>query len=124
MISLKQYVKKRNGVPLGHANSLGNMLKRSLGAKSFDLFWVHWNPIWSYYLKAYVYKPLKRMINNYLAIVLTFCFSGFVHDLVGLLIYKRTSFLITSWFTIMGMIVVLFKYKNCLLYTSPSPRDA
>ncbi len=115
MISLKNYVKRRNGVPLGSSNSLGNMLKRSLGANSFNLFWVHWNPIWHYYLNKYVYKPLRRITNNYLAIVFTFCFSGFIHDLVGLLIYKRISPLFTFWFIIMGIIVAVFK-GNKLVY--------
>ncbi|AXT52903.1 acyltransferase [Aquimarina sp. BL5] len=115
MISLKDYVKRRNGVPLGHSNSLGNMLKRSLGAKSFDLFWIHCNPIWNYYLNKYIYKPLKRIGHSYAAIVLTFGFSGFVHDLIGLLIYGKLSFLFTIWFMIMGIIVAIFK-RNGLAY--------
>lgn len=61
MISLKNYVQRRNGVPLGHPNSLMNMLKRSFGANSFDMFWVHWNPIWNYYLNKHIYKSLKRL---------------------------------------------------------------
>ena len=109
MISLNNYVKRRNGVSLGHKNSLGNMLKRSLGANSFDLFWVHWNPIWNYYLNKRIYKPAKKICYPYLAVVLTFCFSGFIHDLVGLLIYSKMSFLFTTWFIIMGIVVVIFK---------------
>jgi len=109
MISLNNYVKRRNGVPLGHKNSLGNMLKRSLGANSFDLFWVHWNPIWNYYLNKHIYKPLKKICYPYLAIVFTFSFSGFIHDLVGLLIYSKLSLLFTTWFIIMGIVVVIFK---------------
>lgn len=115
MIPLNNYVKRRNGVPLGHKNSLGNMLKRSLSANSFDLFWVHWNPIWNYYLNKHIYKPLKNICYPYLAVVLTFCFSGFIHDLVGLLIYKRMSFLFTIWFIIMGIIATIFK-ANKILY--------
>ena len=34
-LTLAQYVRNRNGVPLGASGSLGNMLKRSLGAGSF-----------------------------------------------------------------------------------------
>lgn len=51
-ISLSEYVKKRNGVALGTFGSMGNMLKRSLGANSFYLFWQYWNPIWDYYLSV------------------------------------------------------------------------
>ena len=112
MISLNNYVKRRNGVPLGHKNSLWNMLKRSLGANSFDLFWVHWNPIWNYYLNKHIYRPLKKISYPYLAIVLTFCFSGFIHDLVGLIIYKKLSFFFSLWFFIMSVIVVISKHQN------------
>lgn len=112
MISLNNYVKRRNGVPLGHKSSLGNMLKRSLGANTFDLFWVHWNPIWNYYLNKHIYKPLKKICYPYLAVVLTFCFSGFIHDLVGLIIYKKLSFFFSFWFFFMGVIVVLSKHKK------------
>lgn len=112
MISLNNYINKRNGVPLGHSSSLKNMLTRSLGAKSFDLFWVYWNPIWNYYLYKYVFKILKQKTNNYVAVIITFSCSGFIHDLVGLFIYKRTSLLFTIWFLLMGVIVVIFKiYK-------------
>ena len=45
-LTLSQYVKFRNGVPLGDSQSLSNMLHRSLGAASFAEFWQYWNPIW------------------------------------------------------------------------------
>jgi len=109
MISLNDYIKRRNGVPLGHSNSLINMLERSLGAKSFDLFWVYWNPIWSFLLHKYINKPLKSVMNPNFALILTFCFSGFIHDLVGFFLNKNLSFLFTYWFVIMGIIVVVFK---------------
>jgi hypothetical protein len=112
MISLKNYVQRRNGVPLGHPNSLMNMLKRSFGANSFDMFWVHWNPIWNYYLNKHIYKSLKSISHRYLAIILTFCVSGFIHDLVGLLIYKKLAFFFSIWFFIMGVIVVISKHKK------------
>lgn len=112
MISLNNYVKRRNGVPLGYKNSLGNMLKRSFGANSFDMFWVHWNPIWNYYLNKHIYKPLKKICYPYLAVVLTFCFSGFIHDLVSLIIYKRLSFFFSLWFFIKSVIVVISKHQN------------
>lgn len=118
MISLNNYVKRRNGVSLGHPNSLVNMLKRSFGANSFDVFWVHWNPIWNYYLNKYIYKPIERISNRYVAVILTFCFSGFIHDLVGLLIYNSTSFLFTVWFIIMGILVTFFKAQRFIYKTN------
>lgn len=116
MISLKDYIKRRNGVQLGHPKSLENMFKRSFGAKSFDMFWVHWNPIWSYYLNRYIYRPLNRIVHQYIAVILTFAISGFIHDLVGLLIYKKLSYVITLWFITMAFLVVLFK-KYRLVYS-------
>lgn len=116
MISLKNYIKRRNGVPLGHPKSLENMLKRSFGAKSFDMFWVHWNPIWSYYLNRYIYKSINKVVYQYIAVILTFAISGFIHDLVGLLIYKKLSFVITLWFVAMAFFVVLFK-KYGIIYS-------
>ena len=60
-------------------------------------------------------SPLKKICYPYLAIVFTFSFSGFIHDLVGLLIYSKMSFLFTTWFIIMGIVVVIFK-GNRLFY--------
>ena len=60
---LSDYIKKRNGVPLGASNSLRNMLYRSLGAGKFSVFWRYWNPIWSYYLGKYIFiVPLPPSI--------------------------------------------------------------
>jgi hypothetical protein len=56
-LTLSQYVHRRNGVPLGDAKSLPNMLHRSFGAASFAAFWQYWNPIWGYGLGKYVYTP-------------------------------------------------------------------
>jgi len=119
MISLKDYVKKRNGVALGHSNSLAKMLKRSLTARSFDLFWVYWNPIWNYYLNRYVYKSLNELTHQFIAILLTFVFSGFIHDLVGVFIYKKTILFFTLWFMTMGSVVAVFKHKK-IKYASRS----
>lgn len=44
--TLSEYVERRNGVPLGARGSLANMLRRSLGARSFAGFWRYWSPIW------------------------------------------------------------------------------
>jgi hypothetical protein len=49
-MTLGEYIKKRNGVAIGHPQSLKNNLSRSLGAKNFSSFWHHWNPIFGYYL--------------------------------------------------------------------------
>ena len=106
-ITLTQFVKLRNGVPLGHADSLKNMLSRSLGAGSFAQFWQYWNPVWGYYLSQCVYQPLKRFFGKSIAVVATFFVSGFLHDLVIMLVKQQSSILLTVWFTLMGLAVVL-----------------
>jgi len=104
---LSDYVKKRNGVPLGANNSLRNMMIRSLGAGNFSTFWKYWNPIWSYYLGKYVFKPLKIILPPALSLILTFVFCGFLHDVVIMMIRWNFSLLFTPWFLIMGLWVVI-----------------
>jgi hypothetical protein len=111
-ISLSQYVKKRNGVPLGSKGSMYNMLKRSLGASTFNLFWYYWNPIWSYYLARNVMRPLSRFMPSWLAIITTFAVSGGLHDLAVTLVKWRMTFFFTPWFLIMGLLVVATKGLN------------
>lgn len=107
--SLPEYVKKINGVPLGASGSLGNMIKHSVGARSFYLFWHYWNPIWGYYLSRYVMKPLTRYFSTGIATLLTFAVSGAIHDLVVSLVLWRGVFFFTPWFVIMSLAVLASK---------------
>ena len=75
-LSLSQNVRKRNGVPLGDRRSMRNMLYRSLGAKSFAVFWRYWNPIWGYYLSRNVMRPLKTL--PVIALVVSLLLTGLV----------------------------------------------
>ena len=88
-LSLKQYVKRRNGVPLGASSSLTNMLKNALGAKNFSQFWLYWNPIWGYYLATKIQKPLTQFLPHSIALILTFSISGLLHALAVSLIKKE-----------------------------------
>lgn len=108
-ISLSEYVKKRNGVALGAPRSMRNMLKRSLGASSFYIFWQYWNPIWGYYLSRKVMKPLSQQLPLWLAIILTFAVSGALHDLAITLVKWKLTFLFTPWFSLMSLIVLATK---------------
>ena len=105
-LSLSSYVKKRNGVPLGASGSMRNMLSRSLGAKSFPIFWQYWNPIWGYYLSRNVMKPLNRFLPAWIAIFLTFLVSGTLHDLAVSFVKSQPIFFFTPWFGMMGLVVV------------------
>lgn len=105
-LSLKQYVKRRNGVPLGAFGSLTNMLKNALGAKNFSQFWLYWNPIWGYYLATKIQKPLTQFLPHSIALILTFSISGLLHDLAVSLIKKETFFVCTPWFCVMSLVVI------------------
>jgi len=97
---------------MGANNSLKNMIARSLGAGKFSIFWKYWNPIWSYYLGKYIFKPLKIIFPPALSVILTFAFSGFLHDLIIMLLRWNFELLLTPWFLLMGFCVVLGDYAK------------
>ncbi len=106
-VSLRAFVKRRNGVPLGGKHALPMMLKRSLGAPSFADFWHYWNPIWGYYLSRFVMRPLRRYLPAEVAILLTFAVSGALHDVAVSLIKQQWIVMITPWFSVMGLFVIV-----------------
>lgn len=109
-MTLSQYVEKRNGVPMGAPYSLRNMLQRSLGAGSFARFWHYWNPIWGYYLARYVLKPSRQFLPAPLAVVFTFFISGLLHDIAVSLVKWQLIFVFSTWFTLLGIIVVISQH--------------
>ena len=111
-MNLSDYVKRRNGVPLGDSNSLYNMLSRSLGAGKFSIFWQYWNPIWGYYLGIYIFKPFKLFLPQALSLIITFVVCGFIHDLVIMLLKWKFTLLLTPWFLFMGLSVILSEYAK------------
>jgi hypothetical protein len=111
-MKLSEYTKKKNGVPIGHSHSLRNNLQRSLGAKNFPVFWNFWNPIFGYYLGRKIFKPLKKILPDYFALILTFIFCGLVHDIVTSLLKRKVSLFFTVWFLIMSIAVVISKQIN------------
>ncbi len=111
-MTLKEYIKKRNGVAVGNPKSLRNNLYRSLGAKNFSIFWTYWNPIFGYYLGNFIFKPLKRYFPVAIALLLTFIFCGLIHDAVTILFRGETSLFFTLWFLIMGGAVLITKHFN------------
>ena len=108
-LTLAQYVHYRNGVPLGASQSLQNMLRRSLGAGSFERFWQYWNPIWGYALGRYIYAPLNRFLPTAFAFILTFTISGALHDLATMLVKQAPAFFFTPWFFLMSIVVMIGK---------------
>ncbi len=111
-MKLSEYVNKRNGVPIGHSNSLRNNLQRSLGSKNFPTFWNFWNPIFGYYLGKKIFQPLRKIIPIGFAVILTFIFCGLIHDLVTTLISGKISLFFSVWFLVMGITVAISKTIN------------
>ncbi len=105
-LSLAQYVKKRNGVPLGASDSMKNMLSRSFGASSFPVFWHYWNPIWGYYLSRKVMRPVANFLPISLATFITFLVSGALHDIAVSIIKWKAILFFTPWFGLMGLMVI------------------
>lgn len=105
-MTLKDYIMKRNGVPLGSPKSLRNNLHRSFGARNFTIFWHYWNPIFGYYLGRFVFKPLKRIFPAAIAVLLTFVFCGMLHDAITTLLRGSLAFFFSIWFFYMGLAVV------------------
>ena len=106
-LTLARYVLARNGVPPGARGSLPNMLERSLGASSFAGFWRFWNPIWGYYLGRFVFRPARRVLPPALALILTFAVSGALHDLAVTLVRGTQTFVLTPWFVLMSLGLLL-----------------
>ena len=104
-LTLQDYVKRRNGVPLGATGSLQNMLIRSFGASSFEKFWWYWNPIWGFYLYKFFQRPASRFVPKSIALIYTFLMSGLIHD-VPMLISKGTM-IFTPWFGVMSLVILL-----------------
>ena len=105
-LSLAQYVKKRNGVPLGASDSMKNMLLRSFAAPSFPVFWRYWNPIWGYYLSRNVMRPIANFLPISFATFITFLVSGALHDIAVSIIKWKTILFFTPWFGLMGLMVI------------------
>jgi len=101
-LTLAQYILRRTGLPLGSPGLLRSMLNRSFLARSPRDFWKYWNPIFGYYLGRYIYGPLKKIMPASLALILTFLFSGLIHDLATIIVKGSTRFLFTTWFFFLG----------------------
>ena len=108
-LTLREYVKRRNGLPLGASGSLSSNLYRSFGSGSFARFWQIWNPIWGYCLGRFVFAPLKKYFPSEIALLMTFTISGALHDLAIMAVRWKFIFFFTHWFFLMGLTVVVSK---------------
>ncbi len=108
-LTLSDFVQQRLGGG-SDLDRLGRMFSRSFGAGSFTGFWRYWNPVYSYYLHRFCYRPLRRWLPRPLAFVATFACSGFfLHDLPfwwGVAALKTRSLpvpMVTLWFATMAV---------------------
>lgn len=109
MLTLREYVLKRNGVPLGARGSLVRSFRHSFGADSNAGFWKYWNPVWGFYLAKFVYLPLKKQVHWSVATLAAFAVSGALHDLAIGLAGKNMQGFFTTWFLVMGLFLVVSK---------------
>lgn len=118
-MTLREYVLRRSGTRLGGAGSLRSMLSRSFGASSFAAFWQHWNPIWGYGLGRFVYAPVRRRAPAGVAVTATFLVSGAAHDIAVTLVRGSPTFVVTPWFLLLGIGVVVARATGMDLSRRP-----
>lgn len=116
---LGEYVLRRSATRLGGAGSLRSMLARSFGAPSFADFWRHWNPIWGHGLARFVYAPVHRHAPAAVAVLTTFLVSGVVHDVAATLVRGSFTFVVTPWFLLLGIGVLVARATGMDLSRRP-----
>lgn len=95
------------------------MVSRSLGARSFAAFWQHWNPIWGYGLGKFVYAPVRRHAPAAAAVMITFLVSGIVHDAAVTIVRRSFTFMVTPWFLLLGLGVLVARATRVDLSRRP-----
>lgn len=112
-VTLNAFVCRRLGSDGNELAQLGRMFGRAFGADSFAGFWRYWNPVYSYYLDRFCYRPLRNVLPRPLAVVATFACSGFIlHDLPfwwGVTALKTRSLpvpFVAVWFATMAVLAL------------------
>lgn len=106
-MKLTRYLNIKFGNNTSSINCIAHMLHACFFARSFASFWRHWNPLWSYFLLYYVYKPLSSVIKKRYANFSTFVISGFVHDCVAMLLTFKLSIVMTTFFSMCAGLVAI-----------------
>jgi len=104
--TLKKYISRKLGGVEGEIPQLIYMFKKSFTTPNFRKFWNVWNPIYSYILMYYVYKPLRSLLPRQVSLIVTFVVNGLFHDMMVFIILKRSDFIVTKLFLIYGIIVI------------------
>jgi len=106
-ITLNQYISKKLDGVEGEIPRLIYMFKKSFTRANFRMFWNVWNPIYSYILTFYVYKPMRKVFAKTIAFILTFTVSGLFHDVIVYLMLGYTNFSATKLFITYALILLL-----------------
>lgn len=106
-MTLKEFVTKKFNNRKSLSDCLGYMIKSSFFSKTFREFWTNWNPLWSYFLIFYIYKPLRKVTSKILALIFTFLVSGFLHDLFVMFLLQKIYFLFSLVFLVIGIFILI-----------------
>lgn len=104
--SLMKYIEFRLGFTPGA--QVVNFFWRPFASATLANFWRSWNPLWSYYLTYFVYRPLRRFFPPWLSTLLTFMVSGCMHGLLASIVMRSDLpiFGATLWFALLGCLVI------------------
>jgi len=115
----RQYERRKLGGRAESAAGIAHMLRQSFFATSFAGFWRNWNPLFSYYLLYYSYRPLQKRLPRPWALLGTFLLSGAVHDLAATLLLQRGVFLFAPAFGLFALWVILEAWLGISLKPLP-----
>jgi hypothetical protein len=101
-----QYEEEKLGHRKGALNRIVYMFEESFTSITFRKFWQNWNPLFSYYLLYFCYRPLNRILHRQAALVITFGISGLIHDVAASIALRRPFILFTFTFMCFGLFVV------------------
>lgn len=118
--SYRAYEKRKMGSGRHPFHRLAHMIQQSFMAERFARFWQNWNPLFSYYLLYFVYRPLRNFLSRPLALLGTFALSGGIHDLAAMLILRRLHLTFTLTFTGFALFQILEEALGLHLKASPS----
>ena len=102
----REYEQRRLGHSVNQLAGIAVMFRRAFGSSTFAGFWRYWNPLFSYYLYYYCYKPLDKFLPRSLVVIGTFTVSGTIHDFVASIMLLEIYILFSPVFTFWGLLVV------------------
>ena len=120
--SYDQYLVIRNYDPTaGKLIILKRALITSWGEPGFHRFWQVWNPGVGYYLYR-LYCWLGGNRHRLVSTMVVFIFCGFLHDLMVMLIFRRTFMAFTLAFLFFGVLALINRAVGPFLHQDQWPR--